>query len=1744
MKILHLPFALLCGFSTIIRNAYAEEPEASCQDDLLYTYIDNDEIALTCGGIREVESTRQKLCQIEEVQMHCPFSCGLCCEDTENFFVNCEWIAMEDWRKVEYCGQTFEHRMVQEACPVACDYCYDNAIDATPVPTTALTAFPSSSPSPTYTQSPTVADIPIRFDGIKEVISIERGIIDLEWKEPILGDDFLPFNMSEIVYHVFVSAGEFNFTDALNSTDVLSLANFFQGEDGFQYSTTVNLSETISSTYYGIRHYLLVIAEAQGIFSRNTNAFSVSLSAVSPVIYSNVTIKGFFVPTDALDISMDGYDLKFTGALLDNHLDIQVGDFLTGMSSNEEIFVVTVLQVVSTETEKAHFLVYPSDPMNDLIEELQYSSEVIIYDEDEETSDDLQRRRELLKSTSFLARNNSGEYIFIGDKFTGVVNDSKFLISENETRSLRTYRKRLAHISRKFPANGKTFYVKFVSTTSLSIDIEKSWGRKSVTVRLTNTNTFSVVFTFSKSLSVQYPNPSKPLWKGAMIKKTIWIKLVPVRLDFQPFIDGSIKITAKLAVKGSVVWKVGASPFAKISNYDGLQYSSGIGKPKAPTVSLRENAAALEGAVDIISTLAFRVKARVYWDTFAVTLGASASFNIHAAAKQYIFFNPPATVIALDKLNVDIVFKIFLRGSSLFLRGKLFDVDLYVKTFPILQLPQESWSLPSQECLNEDEVQTAIVKFTTISEKKVTPLPWLTNTWVGKATWYAIGDFTDWLQNQPTRYGVELTIQLPPETEEAARVRGKIYAFIYPKIPGKSFLPVAYEKDLDIQSASCKKTEEPSLQPTMFPSQSPSLTLSSIPSNQPSQVPSKEPSRSPSANPTTSIKPSPSPTASPSNCPSEPQSDLGWWSGMFGDPHISSFNRLRFDCQAAGRFITATSLESPAFMVQERFTAVGSTSTVCSRASVSTAFVIKDENVPTVQVSTPRYGYNSTLNMMGSCPIDFAVDGEANLINEDHGPDLIVSRSGSFIRIMHKCTGIIVQARVRNSQSFGCFFLVQVFIPHNYRVGETILGLLGTPNLSRSDDWRARNGAILPIPISQNGRTFSEAYNYCTTNWCIRDEVESIFTYIHEGESFEGITSCDEEYFDDLEVAITSPPAELVNVCGENLACLVDGICGDLEDAKDVLKDEEIIDVQCPTDAGRGSGGFGDPHIFTFDRLLFDCQAAGEFITVTSLESPEFMIQERFTAVGSSSTSCSQASASTGFAIADVNVPTVQVSTPRHGTSSTTLNMIDSCPIDVYVNGIAVRIEDDHGPDIRIRSWGSFIRVTHSSSGVIVQARVRDSPSFGCVFLTQVFLPSTYRVGETILGLLGTPNDSITDDWRARDGTILSIPGSQLARTFSEAYNYCTTNWCIRDEDESLFTYGHEGETFSGISLCDSPYVNDLEIAIANPSVELASVCGENLVCLVDGICGDLEDAENVLQDEKIIDCFDPLDIPEEPSSIPSDSPSTLPSESPSSEPSRLPSISPTPRPTPEPTEAPTKAPTSAPTATPTKSPTPMPTNTPTKTPSRQPSPQPSPFPTSRPSTEPSDSPSKIPSDVPSDSPSGPTSIPSKSPTLRPTLSVKPSPFPSPAPFAPTSQPTKTPTKNPSPRPSSCDPEADQVFSYTRQNGITQTDMCAWVASSTIRIERFCGQHNLASAEVFANCPATCSTMYSNANPCRDMPGYTFDAINSDDTYTCGFLTQSPDQNVNLIRKERYCQPELQLTACAWSCGVCEKALC
>jgi len=131
-------------------------------------------------------------------------------------------------------------------------------------------------------------------------------------------------------------------------------------------------------------------------------------------------------------------------------------------------------------------------------------------------------------------------------------------------------------------------------------------------------------------------------------------------------------------------------------------------------------------------------------------------------------------------------------------------------------------------------------------------------------------------------------------------------------------------------------------------------------------------------------------------------------------------------------------------------------------------------------------------------------------------------------------------------------------LPVNYRPGETILGLLGTPNGNMADDWRTPDGTIITAPTTDKERLFSTSYNYCVENWCIKDSANSIFTY-RPGESFDDINKCDADYSDDIELSVADPPQELLDVCGSSIACIVDGLCGDITDARKALQQEDLI---------------------------------------------------------------------------------------------------------------------------------------------------------------------------------------------------------------------------------------------------------------------------------------------------------------------------------------------------------------------------------------------------------------------------------------------------------------------------------------------------------------------------------------------------------------------------------------------------------
>lgn len=317
-----------------------------------------------------------------------------------------------------------------------------------------------------------------------------------------------------------------------------------------------------------------------------------------------------------------------------------------------------------------------------------------------------------------------------------------------------------------------------------------------------------------------------------------------------------------------------------------------------------------------------------------------------------------------------------------------------------------------------------------------------------------------------------------------------------------------------------------------------------------------------------------------------------------------------------------------------------------------------------------------------------------------------------------------------------------------------------------------------------------------------------------------------------------------------------------------------------PASPGFRSGVFGDPHFSTFDRLRFSCQAHGVFTTVTSVETPEFKIQELFTDVGS--TACSQASVSTGIVVNEPGLRRVQISIPRENSNGASL--VGSCPVDLFIDGVLGALLDGTAEStIEVTVSARRITLRFPYTGVELYATVSESPDFGCFFQVQVLIPYGYRNGETIVGLLGTPDFNRANDWVAPDGSSYTPPATEEDSIFSTAYNYCIENWCVRQASDSLFSF-RDGETFSSINGCDQNYTTDVEAAIAAASDEVLALCQGRLACLVDGACGRLEDALAALGAEKEL-----LDEQEQANPAPSESPSSTPSTSPTGRPSSFP---------------------------------------------------------------------------------------------------------------------------------------------------------------------------------------------------------------------------------------------------------------
>lgn len=250
----------------------------------------------------------------------------------------------------------------------------------------------------------------------------------------------------------------------------------------------------------------------------------------------------------------------------------------------------------------------------------------------------------------------------------------------------------------------------------------------------------------------------------------------------------------------------------------------------------------------------------------------------------------------------------------------------------------------------------------------------------------------------------------------------------------------------------------------------------------------------------------------------------------------------------------------------------------------------------------------------------------------------------------------------------------------------------------------------------------------------------------------------------------------------------------------------------------------GDVHVATFDGVKYDCQGEGEFVVMTSLDS-KFEIQGRFSRFHANE----RITVTRGIVVntGEAGTPVVQLDLPA---------VYDNkCQVDMYVDKVFRNIEDGTGKKSAIvtkLAWNKF-SIVYPYTGVDLEIETSKSSRFGCFFKVKLCLPDDYREGERLVGLLGSPNGNKYDDWMESDGTVLPFPSTKTTSRFQSAYDYCVDNWCIFDEEESLFAYNtSQGEKFDNYFNCGDKFKNDIQKCVENPPKNVADICGTNEECV------------------------------------------------------------------------------------------------------------------------------------------------------------------------------------------------------------------------------------------------------------------------------------------------------------------------
>jgi len=258
----------------------------------------------------------------------------------------------------------------------------------------------------------------------------------------------------------------------------------------------------------------------------------------------------------------------------------------------------------------------------------------------------------------------------------------------------------------------------------------------------------------------------------------------------------------------------------------------------------------------------------------------------------------------------------------------------------------------------------------------------------------------------------------------------------------------------------------------------------------------------------------------------------------WGDPHIVTWDGLKFDAQPAGEaiFLKSTSESGSKLEIQGRIEKARENGI----PAVTTGIVTRgdDESQPVIQVAIASDGGEMVPTRNGlECPVELFVNGERQEFLDYSKNGVRVKQVGSTISIVYPS---LLRVDMHTAFFGRCYFTTDFYLFDCDDRSDSVIGLLGSPNGNPNDDWMTTDGDVLELPVDVSKYFFGPAFKYTKENWIITDENESLFNY-EEGQDFTTFSDPTQDYDPEYENTVNNVSDDIIDICGDDLGCRIDG---------------------------------------------------------------------------------------------------------------------------------------------------------------------------------------------------------------------------------------------------------------------------------------------------------------------------------------------------------------------------------------------------------------------------------------------------------------------------------------------------------------------------------------------------------------------------------------------------------------------------